>query len=107
MVVRQSPRYPAMFSGTLVYQNRSHTITQSVDISRTGCKLKSTAPVFAGMNVDLLLYVPGEEVPLLIQQATVRWSGKLGIGIEFQHLAFPHQERLDTFLHQLTSATYN
>lgn len=107
MVVRQYPRFPAMFSGTLVYRNRSHAITRSVDISRTGCRLKSTAPVFTGMNVDLFLYVPGEEIPLLIQQATVRWSGQPGIGIEFQRLAFPHQERLDTFLRQLIIAACN
>lgn len=107
MVVRQYPRLPALFSGTLVYQNSSHAITQSVDLSRKGCRLKSNALVFAGMKVDLLLYVPGKEIPLLIQRATVRWSGRQGIGIEFQRLAFPHQERLDTFLHQLTIATYN
>ena len=107
MVVRQYPRFPALFSGTLVYQNRSHPITKSVDLSHKGCRLKSNALVVAGMKVDLFLYVPGEEVPLLIQRATVRWSGKPGIGIEFQRLAFPHQERLATFIRQLTIEACN
>lgn len=107
MVARQYPRFPALFSGTLVHRNRSHAITKSLDLSRKGCRLKSAAPVFAGMEVDLFLYVPGEEIPLLIQRATVRWTGRHGIGIEFQPLAFPHQERLDTVLRQLESAACN
>lgn len=107
MVARQYPRFPALFSGTLVHRNRSHAITQSLDLSRKGCRLKSTAPVAAGMKVDLFLYVPGEEIPLLIKRATVRWSGSHGIGIEFQRLAFPHQERLDGVLRQLIISACN
>lgn len=107
MVVRQYPRFPALFSGTLVHRNRSHAITKSIDLSRKGCRLKSNAHVAAGTKVDLFLYVPGEEIPLLIKRATVRWSGNHGIGIEFQRLAFPHQERLDTVLHQLIIAACN
>lgn len=107
MVVRQHPRFPALFAGTLVYQNRAHAITKSVDLSRNGCRLKSTARVAAGMRVDLLLYVPGEDIPLLIQRATVRWSGAHGIGIEFQPLASHHQERLDTVVRQLEIEAHN
>jgi hypothetical protein len=54
-----------------------------------------------------LLYVPGDEIPLLIQQATVRWSGSQGIGMEFQPLASTHQERLDAVIRQLEIAACN
>jgi hypothetical protein len=53
------------------------------------------------MKVDLLLYVTEESTPILIQGAVVRWSGAQGIGIEFQSLASPHQERLDSTLERL------
>jgi len=53
------------------------------------------------MKVDLLLYIPENETPILIQGAIVRWSGTHGIGIEFQSLASPHQERLNTTIQQL------
>lgn len=105
--MRQCPRFPALFTGTLVHQHQSHPITRSMDLSRKGCRLKSTAPVAAGMTIDLLLYVPGEDVPLLIQQAMVRWSSGHGIGIEFPSLAFPHQERLDTVVRQCEIALCN
>ncbi len=53
------------------------------------------------MRVDLLLFIPEDKTPILIQGAVVRWSGTHGIGIEFQSLASPHQERLDCTLRQL------
>lgn len=53
------------------------------------------------MKVDLLLYIPEDKTPILIQGAVVRWSGAQGIGIEFQSLASPHQERLDHILQRL------
>ncbi len=101
MVVRQNPRFPALFSGTLGHQNRLHRITKSLDLSRKGCRLESSLRAIAGMKVDLLLYVPDGETPILIEHAVVRWSGRHGIGIEFQSLASPHRERLDHALQQL------
>jgi hypothetical protein len=53
------------------------------------------------MKVDLLLYIREEKTPILIQGAVVRWSGTHGIGIEFQSLDSPHQERLNSTLQQL------
>jgi len=53
------------------------------------------------MKVDLLLYIREEKTPILIQDAIVRWSGRHGIGIEFQSLASPHLERLNSTLQQL------
>jgi hypothetical protein len=101
MVVRQCPRLPASFSGTLGYQNQFHRITRSLDLSRKGCRIESHFPATAGMNVDLLLYLSEDETPILIQRAIVRWSSAHGIGIEFQSVAAHHQKRLDRTLQRL------
>ena len=101
MVVRQYPRFPASFSGTLVHQSHLHGITKALDLSRKGCRLESSLRAIAGMKVDLLLYIHGEETPILIQGAVVRWSSRHGIGIEFRSLASPHQERLNNTIQQL------
>jgi alkanesulfonate monooxygenase SsuD/methylene tetrahydromethanopterin reductase-like flavin-dependent oxidoreductase (luciferase family) len=53
------------------------------------------------MKVDLLLYLPKTEIPILIQGAVVRWSGAHGIGIQFQSLSSPNQERLTHTIRQL------
>jgi len=60
------------------------------------------------MKVDLLLYIPENRTPILIQGAIVRWSGAHGIGIEFQSLASPYRERLDCTLQLLeTTAAHS
>ena len=101
MVVRQHPRFPASFSGTLIHQRHVHKISRAMDLSRKGCRIESPLQAFTGMKVDLLLYVPEEENPILVQGAIVRWSSAHGIGIEFQSLASPHQQRLDCTLQRL------
>jgi hypothetical protein len=101
MVVRQYPRFQATFSGTLVHQGHLHQIDKALDLSRRGCRVESPFPAFAGMKVDLLLYIPEYKAPILIQGAVVRWSGAHGIGIQFQSLASPHRERLDYTLQRL------
>jgi hypothetical protein len=53
------------------------------------------------MKVDLLLYLPKTETPILIQGAVIRWSGAHGIGIQFQSLTSPNQERLTHTIRQL------
>ena len=105
MVVRQYPRYPTSFSGTLIHQSRLHGISKALDLSRKGCRLESSLRATAGMKVDLLLYIREERTPILIQGAVVRWSGTHGIGIEFQSLAPPHQERLNSTLRQIETTT--
>ena len=104
MVVRQHPRFPASFSGTLVHQSLLHPINKALDLSRKGCRLESPFRAFAGMKVDLLLFIHEDKTPILIQNAVVRWSGRHGIGIEFQSLALPHQERLNNTLQKLETA---
>jgi len=103
MVVRQHPRYPASFSGHLGYQNEFHRITKSLDLSGKGCRLECPLPAVAGMKVSLLLYLPGDESPILIAEAVVRWCGRHGIGIEFQSLAASHRERLDRAIQRLNT----
>jgi len=101
MVVRQYPRFQTTFSGTLVHQGHLHPIDKALDLSRKGCRFESPFRAFAGMKVDLLLFLPESEIPILIQGAVVRWSGAHGIGIQFQSLTSPHQERLACTLRQL------
>ena len=101
MVVRQYPRFPATFSGTLVHESGLHEISNALDLSRKGCRLKSPFRAIAGMKVDLLLFIHEDSTPILIQGAVVRWSGTHGIGIEFRSLASPNQERLNNTIQQL------
>ena len=101
MVVRQYPRFPAFFFGTIIHESLLYGITKALDLSCKGCRLESSLRATAGMKVDLLLYMHEGESPILIQGAVVRWSGLHGIGIEFRSLASPHQERLNRTIQRL------
>lgn len=101
MVVRKHPRFHASFSGTVIHQKRSHTISKSLDLSCKGCRVQSTFQAFAGMKVDLQLYLPHNQPPMLIQGAVVRWAGSQGIGIEFPPLTSPYQQQLEGTIQQL------
>ena len=101
MVVRQYPRFPASFFGTIIHESVLYGISKALDLSCKGCRLESSLRATAGMKVDLLLYMHEGESPILIQGAVVRWSGLHGIGIEFRSLASPHQERLNRTIQRL------
>ena len=101
MVIRQQPRFPVMFSGTLGYQNHLHLITKSLDLSRKGCRIESRLQAITGMKVNLLIHLAQDDSPILIEHAVVRWCGIREIGIEFQSLASPHRERLDNAIRML------
>jgi hypothetical protein len=101
MAMRQQPRFPVTFSGTLAYQDDLHLITKSLDLSRKGCRLESPFQATKGMKVNLLLCLPEGETPILIEHAVVRWCGTREIGIEFQSVSPLYRERLDRTLQRL------
>jgi c-di-GMP-binding flagellar brake protein YcgR len=53
------------------------------------------------MQLTVQLHIPGERLPILIDNAAVRWSGSAGIGLEFLTVAPLHQDRLDRMIQQL------
>ncbi|MDH5641690.1 MAG: PilZ domain-containing protein [Nitrospira sp.] len=105
MVVRKHPRFHASFSGTVIHQKRHHAISQSMDLSKRGCRVQSAFQAFAGMKVDLQLSFSDSQAPMLIQGAIVRWAGSQGIGIEFPTLTPPYQQQLDGTIQQLEART--
>lgn len=101
MVIRKHPRFHASFSGIVIHQKQHHTISKSLDLSRKGCRVESAFRAFAGMKVDLQLYLPESQTPILIQGAVVRWAGSQGIGIEFPPLTSPDQQQLEGTIKRL------
>ena len=101
MVTRKYPRFPVSFSSTLVHQNRFRHAGSVRDLSAKGCRVESILSPFTGMQLALQLHIPGELQPIMIDNATVRWSGSAGIGVEFLTIAPPHQDRLNIMIQQL------
>ncbi len=88
---RQHRRIPAQLKSLL--QGNSHEVEGvTLDLSIGGARIESEIDVFPGKQIQVRLVVPGEEEPLLIDQALVRWVDEDTFGIEFLKV---NQERRD------------
>lgn len=101
MVVRKFPRFPVTIPSTLIQRDKLRYNASLKDLSLKGCRLESIIRPFTGMQIELLLQLPGEATPITISNAAVRWTGSHGIGVEFLSVAPPHQERLNRVVEQL------
>ena len=101
MVTRKQPRFPVSLSSTLVHKNHFRHTGSVRNLSIKGCRVDSIISPFTGMQLTMQLHVPGEPQPIVIDNATVRWSGSGGIGLEFLTVAPSHQDRLDRMIQQL------
>jgi hypothetical protein len=86
---------------TLVQRDQFRHKGSVRDLSAKGCRVESLLTPFTGMQVTLLLHLPGDTVPLKIENAAIRWCGSQGIGMEFLVVAEPEQVRLGQFIQQL------
>jgi len=88
---RQHRRVPAQLKSLLL--GNSHEVEGvTLDLSIGGARIESEIDVFPGKQIQVRLVVPGEEKPLLIDQALVRWVDEDTFGIEFLKV---NQERRD------------
>ena len=101
MVTRKYPRFSVSLPSTLVHKDHFHHTGSIRNISAKGCQVDSIISPFTGMQLTIHLHIPGESQPILIENATVRWSGSAGIGLEFLTVAPLHQDRLDRMIQQL------
>jgi hypothetical protein len=101
VVTRKHRRFLVSMPSTLVQRDQFRHKGSVRDLSAKGCRVESLITPFTGMQVSLLLHLPGETVPLKIENAAIRWCGSQGIGMEFLVVAEPEQARLGRFIQQL------
>ncbi|MGE0468650.1 MAG: hypothetical protein Nkreftii_003422 [Candidatus Nitrospira kreftii] len=70
-----------------------------VDLSEGGIGIRGNCPVQVGTELTLFLYLPDEEDPLFILEATVAWSVGSLFGVALKNLSLPEGDRMRLFLH--------
>lgn len=97
---RHSARYPVrlrtFYSGDLIDGNGT-----IVNLSSSGCSVKTASDVKDHSYVHLLLYLPEEASPLKIELAAVRWAKDRSFGLEFIRMSLAHQRRLREYLREI------
>jgi hypothetical protein len=101
MDLRRQQRFPVHFQSVLSGQPHAEAVGTITNLSKSGCRVKTNAKVYSGMQVSLRFDVPGETSPLCIERAAVRWNRGDELGVGFMTVASPHQERLDQLLTRL------
>ena len=68
------------------------------DLSLEGCRISGNLAVRHGQHLPLRLHLPGEEPPIVVQRAAVRWVGKKDFGLQFMSIPSSERERLGELL---------
>ena len=90
---RRAARFPVQYTLELLGQHDAGDGTVS-DLSIGGCKVATEASVYIGMYLPLRVYLPGQETPLNVDQAAVRWAKEQQFGLQFVSMRPEEEERL-------------
>jgi hypothetical protein len=95
---RATPRFRVQFRTTLSGPIQPEGTGLMLDLSRGGCRLESPLLILPGLSLELRIYVPGLEWPLMIDGADVQWVSEQTAGLAFIRIRETEQQRLDEVL---------
>ena len=70
----------------------------AVDFSIEGCKVESNMSLQVGHYLCVLVHIPGDDPPLEVDLAAVRWSREGKFGLELLYMRPEEYERLCSFV---------
>jgi hypothetical protein len=92
---RATPRFRVQFRTTVSGSTQPEGTGLMLDLSRGGCRLESPLLILPGLSLELRIYVPGLEWPLMIDGADVQWVSEQTAGLAFVQIREIEQQRLD------------
>ena len=101
MDLRRHQRFPVHFHSAFSGPKLSESVGTIVNLSESGCCVHTDTQVYTGIQLTLRLHAPGEESPIRIEEAAVRWNCGRELGVGFITVAPPHQKRLGQLLARL------
>lgn len=67
---------------------------QLKDLSVGGCRIQSPVTVPTGTKLELCIYTDNDPVPMIVDEAIVRWAQRGEFGLEFSAIRKDAQRRL-------------
>ena len=95
---RATPRFRVQFRTTVSGPTEPEGTGLMLDLSRGGCRLESPLFILPGLSLELRIYVPGLEWPLMIDGADVQWVSEQTAGLAFVRIRETEQQQLDEVL---------
>ncbi len=100
---RATPRFRVQFRTTFSVSSKLEGTGILLDLSVGGCRIESPLTPEPGISLELRIYVPDIEWPLMIEGATVQWVNGHTFGLGFVRLREPERERLRQVIARLAA----
>ena len=98
---RATPRLHVQFRTTFSASSTVEGTGIMLDLSTGGCRIESPVTVEPGLSLELRIYAPDIEWPLMIEAASVQWVSGQIFGLAFFRIKEIEQQRLGQVISEL------
>ncbi|MBS0166234.1 MAG: PilZ domain-containing protein [Nitrospira sp.] len=98
---RVTPRFKVQFRTTFSASPKLDATGTILDLSAGGCRVESSAHLTPGMALELRIFVPDLEWPLMVEAATVQWVSGQTFGLAFFRISESERQRLEQVIASL------
>jgi hypothetical protein len=98
---RATPRLRVQFRTTFSAASKLEGTGIMLDLSAGGCRIESPVTVEPGASLELRIYAPDIEWPLMIEAASVQWVSGQTFGLAFFRITEPEHQRLEQVISNL------
>jgi hypothetical protein len=98
---RAMPRLRVQFRTTFSSSTTQEGTGIMLDLSRGGCRIESPVIMEPGMSLELRIYAPDIEWPLMIDAAGVQWVSGQTFGLAFSRMTDTEHQRLGQVVSEL------
>ena len=104
---RVAPRFRVQFRTFLTDQNSmSEHMGTILDLSVAGCRVESLVPVQPSAVMELRIYVPDLDWPIMVDEAIVQWVKGRSFGLHFVKTRQGTKDRLSWVLARLAEEAH-
>jgi len=98
---RTTPRLRVQFRTTFSTSSKLEGMGIMLDLSTGGCRIKSPVTVEPGVSLELRIYAPNVEWPLMVEAASVQWVSGQTFGLAFFRITEAEHQRLGQVINDL------
>lgn len=98
---RATPRLRVQFRTTFSTSSKLEGTGTMLDLSLGGCRIESPVTVEPDVSLELRIYAPDIEWPLMIEAASVQWVSGHTFGLAFFQIRETEQQRLEQMISDL------
>jgi len=98
---RAMPRLRVQFRTTFSTSSKLEGTGNMLDLSMGGCCIESPVTVEPGVSLELRIYAPDIEWPLMIEAASVQWVSGHTFGLAFFQIRDTEHQRLEQMISDL------